>query len=112
MSAYLHAARAITSRSADRHLFLDIGREPDATALWRRWIHQFPNGREYANDRLVVAGKLSLELPEFERESFVGCKQFPDAHKRTHNLDVDGDCALTVEYGGQHCDTLLGKRVG
>jgi len=64
-----------------------------------------------ADDRVIVGRKLSLKTLELARKGLVRLQECPNSHKRSHDLDVDRDGTVTVEYRRQHRHTLLRKRV-
>ena len=79
-------------------------------------MHELADGREDGGDGLIVRGELfvepGLELRESPSQLFVRAEQLAQLHEGTHDLDVDGDRAIAVEYRGEHCHALLGEGIG
>jgi hypothetical protein len=57
-------------------LIAQVRRESNSAALRVQWLHQSPNRRQDANDRLIVRRELSLNAIELTGERLIGFEQF------------------------------------
>src|ERR1700733_1126061 len=99
-------------------LHVKVGCKADRPALghWHLRVYQLTDRRKDSADGAILLGEFfiqsRLELREAPGQLFVGDQQLAQLDERAHDLDVDSDCAITVEYGRQHGNALLGEGVG
>jgi hypothetical protein len=69
--------------------------ESDGTPARFRRRHELSDGIEHDSELLVVS---SLERSEFPGEIGVGAEYLAQPHERPHDLDVDANGAIALEY--------------
>ncbi|HKZ00646.1 MAG TPA: hypothetical protein VJ180_00305 [Pyrinomonadaceae bacterium] len=80
----------------------------DPSALRRRRRHEFPD-RVKDNFKLLIV--LVFDGVEPARQFFVRREELPQAHKGSHDFDIDLYGTLAPKDTGEHRHALLGKRV-
>ena len=83
--------------------------ETDLPLLGLRWRHELPD-RVKDNFKLLIV--LVFDGVEPAREFFVRSEELPQAHKGSHDFDIDLYGTLAPENTGQHRHALLRERVG
>ena len=81
----------------------------DPSALRRRRRHEFPD-RVKNNFKLLIV--LVFDGVEPARQFFVRREELPQAHKGSHNFDIDLYGTLAPENTGQHRHALFGESIG